>query len=166
MAKVNPKEVLDYLTNDKGLTESQALGIMANIRHESGFDPNVNEANPIVNGSRGGFGLFQHTGERRRALEQVDGYQDYRKQIDFALSEPEGQEFTKLQFESPRDASVWWTKKFERPANADQNAIARAKDLEGGDINDLIKKWGNRVSDKKPSNQGGNYSLEEVMAQG
>ncbi len=40
-----------------------------NFKDESGLDPGINEANPIVPGSRGGYGLYQLTGPRRKAYE-------------------------------------------------------------------------------------------------
>ena len=44
--------------------------ILAHLGHESaGFNVGINEQNPIVANSRGGFGLAQWTGDRRRRLE-------------------------------------------------------------------------------------------------
>jgi len=53
----------------RGFPQHVAEGIANEINRESGFDPTINEINPTVPGSRGGFGLFQHTGPRRRELE-------------------------------------------------------------------------------------------------
>lgn len=53
----------------RGFPAHVADGILGNIDVESGFNPGINEIAPVVPGSRGGFGLFQHTGPRRRALE-------------------------------------------------------------------------------------------------
>ena len=53
----------------RGFPQHVAEGIANEINRESGFDPTINEINPVVPGSRGGFGLFQHTGPRRRELE-------------------------------------------------------------------------------------------------
>lgn len=77
---------------DRGVAPHIAQGIAGNIEIESGFNPGINEINPVVPGSRGGFGLFQHTGPRRRELEAfaqsrgvpVDSIDT---QLDFALQE-------------------------------------------------------------------------------
>lgn len=53
----------------RGFPQHVAEGIANEINRESGFDPTINEINPTVPGSRGGFGLFQHTGPRRVELE-------------------------------------------------------------------------------------------------
>lgn len=53
----------------RGLSDSTAKGIIANMIAESNLNPGINEVSPIVPGSRGGFGLIQWTGPRRRALE-------------------------------------------------------------------------------------------------
>lgn len=54
----------------RGATPAQAFGLVANFIQESGLDPGINEANPTVPGSRGGFGLAQFTGPRRVAFEK------------------------------------------------------------------------------------------------
>ena len=60
--------VRDRLASDLGLTKEQASGIVSNLHAESGIR-GINEDNPIVPGSRGGFGWAQWTGPRRRAFE-------------------------------------------------------------------------------------------------
>ncbi|MDI9407819.1 MAG: phage tail tip lysozyme [Candidatus Pacebacteria bacterium] len=81
----------------RGLPEHVADGFVMNMRDESGLNPGINEASPVVPGSRGGFGLYQLTGPRREAyeayasqnglpLDSVDG------QLDFLMSELQGPE--------------------------------------------------------------------------
>ena len=53
----------------RGLSDAAAKGIIANMIAESNLNPGINEIAPLVPGSRGGFGLIQWTGPRRRALE-------------------------------------------------------------------------------------------------
>jgi hypothetical protein len=53
----------------RGMPEHIAEGFALNFQDESGMNPGINEASPIVPGSRGGFGLAQWTGPRRDALE-------------------------------------------------------------------------------------------------
>jgi hypothetical protein len=130
MSAVTPAEVYDYLVNVKGVPEAHALGMLANIKAESGFRPDINEVNPVVPGSRGGFGLFQHTGPRREALEAYAGDRltDWRTQIDFALSEPDSKRYLAQQFADPADATDWFLRHWERPAVA--NTEQRLKYLQ------------------------------------
>lgn len=76
----------------RGFPAHVAQGIVGNIAVESGFNPGINEIAPLVPGSRGGFGLFQHTGPRRRALEAFASQTgrplaDIDTQLDFVLQE-------------------------------------------------------------------------------
>lgn len=66
---VGPRLLAD-LQRDYGLTKEQAAGIVGNLSHESGDFETLQEINPLVPGSRGGFGYAQWTGPRRRAFEQ------------------------------------------------------------------------------------------------
>lgn len=62
----------DFVVNglvERGLPRNIAEGFALNIAEESGFDPGINEIEPLVPGSRGGFGLIQSTGLRRDQLE-------------------------------------------------------------------------------------------------
>lgn len=81
----------------RGLPEHVADAFLLNMQDESGLNPGINEAAPIVPGSRGGYGLYQLTGPRRRAyeayaqqsgipLDSIDG------QLDFLMSELDGPE--------------------------------------------------------------------------
>lgn len=77
---------------DRGLPRHVALGFGGNMAVESGFQPGINEINPIVPGSRGGYGLNQWTGPRRRqfesfAQEQGKPLDDLDVQLDFTLWE-------------------------------------------------------------------------------
>lgn len=76
----------------RGFPAHVAQGIVGNIAVESGFNPGINEIAPLVPGSRGGFGLFQHTGPRRRALEAFASQTgrplaDIDTQLDFVMQE-------------------------------------------------------------------------------
>lgn len=81
----------------RGLPEHIADGFLMNFQDESGLDAGINERNPIVPGSRGGFGLYQLTGPRRTA------YENYAQsigapldstdaQLDFLMQELQGSE--------------------------------------------------------------------------
>lgn len=76
----------------RGLAPHIAAGIAGNLEVESGFDPAINEIAPLVEGSRGGFGLAQWTGPRRRQYEQFAQTRgadlaDTDTQLDFLLWE-------------------------------------------------------------------------------
>lgn len=62
---VDPQVIIKGLV-DRGVPLTAAIGMTANLSVESGYDPGVNEIAPLVEGSRGGFGLAQWTGPRRR----------------------------------------------------------------------------------------------------
>ena len=57
------------LMRDLGLTAVQAAGLLGNLGHESRGFRDLQEIAPTVAGSRGGWGLAQWTGPRRRAME-------------------------------------------------------------------------------------------------
>lgn len=59
--------VVQKLMADFGLTQAQAAGIVGNLGAESGLQ-GINEKNPTVIGSLGGFGWAQWTGPRRTAF--------------------------------------------------------------------------------------------------
>jgi hypothetical protein len=82
---------------DRGIPDPVAQGFMMNFQDESGLNPGINERNPTVPGSRGGFGLAQWTGPRRVALEQFAAstgrpVDDPNTQMDFLVSELQGPE--------------------------------------------------------------------------
>tara|TARA_R110001632_G_C11053261_1_gene384894 strand:- start:65 stop:436 length:372 start_codon:yes stop_codon:yes gene_type:complete len=79
------------------MPEHIAEGFVMNFRDESGFDSGINEENPLVEGSRGGFGLYQLTGPRRveyesYAKERGVAADDMDAQLDFLMLELKGAE--------------------------------------------------------------------------
>ncbi len=76
----------------RGISLPVAQGMVANMIAESGLNPGVNEINPTVAGSRGGYGLNQWTGPRRRQYEAFAAQNgadpaDPNTQLDFTLWE-------------------------------------------------------------------------------
>ena len=76
----------------RGVPLPAAIGFAGNFQVESRLDPGINEIAPLVPGSRGGFGLAQWTGPRRRQLEafaQQRGVpvSDMNMQLDFLMHE-------------------------------------------------------------------------------
>jgi hypothetical protein len=112
---VDPKEVYDYLIQ-KGLTENQALGIMANIYGESGFQPGLTE----LGGT--GIGLFQYTYPSRKNafLGAVPDYRtNWKGQIDYVIdSDPETTRYLSSNFSSPEAAAQDFMVNWERPAQS------------------------------------------------
>lgn len=81
----------------RGLPEHVADGFVMNFKDESNLNSGINEASPIVPGSRGGFGLAQWTGPRRRQLEAFASQRgvevsDPDMQMDFLMQELQGSE--------------------------------------------------------------------------
>lgn len=81
----------------RGLPEHVADGFIMNFQDESGLNPSINETSPLVPGSRGGFGLAQWTGPRRKELEAFAAQRgvpagDVNTQLDFLMSELQGPE--------------------------------------------------------------------------
>jgi hypothetical protein len=109
----------------RGLPEHVAEAFVMNFQDESGLNPGINETTPTVAGSRGGFGLAQWTGPRRRELEAFaaqngSAVSDMDTQLDFLVHELQGSEagaaqsiFASQDAGSAADAIV---RKFLRPA--------------------------------------------------
>lgn len=81
----------------RGIPQHVAEAFAWNAADESRMDPGINEIAPIVPGSRGGFGLMQWTGPRRRALEAFAAERgvdvsDPDLQMDFLMTELQGPE--------------------------------------------------------------------------
>ena len=111
-------DIYKYLLS-KGLNDNLALGIMANIHRESGFKPGISEY-----GGGPGVGLFQYSSGGRKSafLKAVPDYAtNWKGQIDFALKDDVGPQYTKMKFDSPQAAADWWMKYWERPAEYIQN---------------------------------------------
>lgn len=82
---------------ERGLPEHVADAFVVNFQDESGLNAGINEAAPVVPGSRGGFGLAQWTGPRRVALERFAAQRgvpasDEGVQLDFLMQELQGPE--------------------------------------------------------------------------
>lgn len=121
---IQPKEVYDYLTS-KGVSREHALGMLANMRYESSFNPS---AYTIDSNNKPSGGLFQHNGPRYEAMIKHAGEDwktDWKGQIDYALSEQDTKTYLAQQFKSPEEASTWFTTKWERPADAEAKAQER-----------------------------------------
>lgn len=123
-------EAFTYLTKTKGLSRNKALGLIANIDRESGWDPK------IMSGDDGGYGgLFQWKGSRQTSkVNELVKAGDWKGQIDYALSEPGepySQTYQETTFDSPQAAADGWMKYFERPADTTAGSKKHTSFLSG-----------------------------------
>ena len=91
MAGLDPQYVISGLVK-RGVPLHVAQGVTARLNGESRLDPGINEVSPTVAGSRGGFGLAQWTGPRRKQLEAFAAdkgvpVNDPEMQLDFLMWE-------------------------------------------------------------------------------
>lgn len=117
--KVDPQDIYDYLRS-RSVSHEHAMGILANMKAESNFDAGVQERHPIA--GRGGYGLCQWTGPRRRNLERYARETnrevwDWKMQLDFLLEEPDTDHYLDRLFVDADQATVWFLKHWERPAH-------------------------------------------------
>ena len=113
--RVSPQAVYSYL-KQLGVDDTHALGILANIKGESGFEIGSQEKGD----SKQGVGLFQYTYPSRKAafLKAVPDYKNnWKGQIDFAIkSDPNTPLYLKKQFSSPEEAADDFMRNWENPA--------------------------------------------------
>ena len=132
----------DYIQQglvQRGLPEHIAQGFVMNMQDESGLNPGINERTPLVPGSRGGYGLYQLTGPRRRAYESYASnrgvsFENADAQLDFLMTELQGPERRAAQSifstNNPKDAAVAIARDFLRPAAS--NLQKRVASYTGG----------------------------------
>jgi hypothetical protein len=120
---MNPETILGGLVQ-RGIPLHIAQGMVANMMVESRLDPGINEIAPVVPGSRGGYGLNQWTGPRRRqfeafAQERGTSFDDLNTQLDFTLWELQNTErgaWNALQgADDPVEAARIYSERFLRP---------------------------------------------------
>ncbi len=116
--------MMDDLIKDLGLTVDQAAGVLANIGVECNGFRTMQEIRPTVPGSRGGYGICQWTGPRRRTFEayasarslKIDSYE---ANYGFLLHELRTTERNALSFlrtaTNVKEATRLFMEKFERP---------------------------------------------------
>lgn len=108
----------------RGVPPIAAIGLAGNLTVESGLNPGINELAPLVPGSRGGWGLAQWTGPRRRQFEDFArnrgvGFDDLDAQLDFLTWELGNTEARAAQAlyaaTSPAEAARIASQQFFRP---------------------------------------------------
>lgn len=120
-----PDRLMADLQRDLGLTQAQAAGVVGNLATETGNFQHMQEINPVVKGSRGGFGYAQWTGPRRRQYEawaQENGLDptSYEANYGFLVHEltatPESRVMGDLTAaETPEQAAQVFSEQFLRP---------------------------------------------------
>lgn len=114
----------------RGMPPHIAKGFVLNMKDESGLNPGINEISPLVPGSRGGFGLYQLTGPRRRqyesfAQERGAALSDTDAQLDFLMRELNGSERSAADAiystQNTGDAAAAIVTKFLRPSEEHRN---------------------------------------------
>lgn len=150
----------------RGLPEHVADAFLMNMQDESGLNPGINEAKPLVPGSRGGYGLYQLTGPRRRAyeayaqqngipLDSVDG------QLDFMMSELAGPEANAYQsiMAAPDtgSAAAAIVNNFLRPA--EEHRARRVAQYTGGSGNQVAQ----ALMGGGGGQGGGQPSMQQLM---
>lgn len=148
---VKAKEIYDYL-RQKGVDHVHASGIINNMKYESAFNSGAMGDHDTSGG------LFQHHASRFTAMKNYVGENwktNWRKQIDFALTENEMKTYLGKNFANARDSSMGFTTVFERPANTASTAAYRASTADGY-ASAMEGKGGEPAGGQTP---GGNYVL-------
>lgn len=109
---LSPQAGYSYL-RQLGVPHAHALGILANIKGESGF--RIDSKQP----DGPGVGLFQYSsaGRKQAFLQNVPDWKtNWKGQIKYAIGEGAGPSYLKTPFLSPEEAAEWWMNEWERPA--------------------------------------------------
>ena len=166
---IDPKEVYKYLTETKGIDPVHAMGMMANIMGESGFRPGafVTDEKGLPTG-----GLFQHHDPvkgKGRFTEMTkfvgaDWQKDWKKQIDFALSESESKQYLATPYATNVEAAGGFVRQFEKPKNTEQDIAKRV-----GFISGIEKKITSTTAISSPNDIGitdisdqGNFNFSQL----
>jgi hypothetical protein len=105
------RQLLSDLKRDFGLTDEQAAGVVGNLMHESGGFNSLQEVNPTVPGSAGGFGFAQWTGPRRKSFDSYVEKQgldrnSYDANYGFLKHELENNRYERNQFNKVKKAGT------------------------------------------------------------
>lgn len=156
----------------RGMPGHVADGFITNFKDESGLNPGINEAMPLVPGSRGGFGLAQWTGPRRVALERFAAAKgvspaDPDLQMDFLMQELQGSEADAgqsiMSAQTPQDAAVRVARDFLRPSP--ENLNRRVAAYSGGPVQMASNDDMAALPSAQPvSNERGTPSKQELLA--
>lgn len=122
--ETNAVWMMERLIVDFDLSVEDAAAIIGNAGHESGGFKSLQEKRPVVPGSRGGYGIMQWTGPRRRSYEAYCNRNDLNpadmesnyKFLFVELMGPEGKVLKEMKAaRSLEDKTYIFMKKFLRP---------------------------------------------------
>lgn len=134
--QISPAMIKEYL-HTKGLDNNQIAGLIVNIKWESRFKPGAFVKSDNKQGPSGGFfgfhdPKFDGKGNFSDMVKYCGGpdrwQTNWQGQLDFALSKNVGRQYMSQKFKTPGDAASWWVINYEKPADTQGQAIARAKD--------------------------------------
>jgi len=118
-------QAITRLSQDLSISPQVAAGIVGQLGYESAGLQSINEMQPVVPGSRGGFGWAQWTGPRRREFESwaqqnnmdvADPEANYQFLVHELTQTPEKKVLSRLQgIEDPVEAGKVFTDTFLRP---------------------------------------------------
>jgi len=126
---VSATGIYNYLTQTKGVSPAHAIGIVANIDRESGFNPSALHDKDAA-GNPTGYGMFGHRLDRRDGLFAYAKSQQpsWQQQVDYALIEPEGRKYLQQDYGNDSVAATQaFVRDFERPRDVQGELAARAK---------------------------------------
>jgi hypothetical protein len=126
---VSATGIYNYLTQTKGVSPAHAIGIVANIDRESGFNPSALHDKDAA-GNPTGYGMFGHRLDRRDGLFAYAKSQQpsWQQQVDYALIEPEGRKYLQQDYGNDSVAATQaFVRDFERPKDVPGELAARAK---------------------------------------
>ena len=114
------EKAYNYLVEDLRLSRNHALGLIANVERESRWKVDVAK------------GLFQWHGKRYRNMETEvpDWSTNWKAQLAYAVVEDVGPEWCLMNFKTAEEASAWWCRHWERPANISRDIVKNNKFLE------------------------------------
>lgn len=129
-ASQNEDTVYNFLVNDMGYSKAAAIGVIANIAAESGFNPN------IYGDSGTSYGICQWHNSRFTALKSFCSkhgldYTDIQDQLQYLKYELEGTSVDRYLRTVSNDrngaynAAYYFCYHFERPANTNNTSIKR-----------------------------------------
>jgi hypothetical protein len=146
---VTPQAVYAYL-RELGVPHIHAVGILANIKGESGFRIDADETGK----GTGGIGLFQYTFHTRKQafLRAVPDYKtNWKGQVKYAITQdPNTPLYLRKQFSTPEEAAEDFMRQWENPSS--RVYVGRRKKH-----NDFIKSF-KPGSTQQPSKQAPNQS--------
>jgi hypothetical protein len=114
------RQAITYMTQDLGMSENHAYGLLANAIRES----SLQTTNPGDNGTSDGWFQWHKDRLSRAKAALGDQWNNWQAQIQYALQEEgePGQEYLNQTFSSRQEAADWWMKYFERPAHPERDS--------------------------------------------